>query len=84
MKSKLHWHLAKLNENYMQFNSKQLLRLFLKPKASLHAKKSGSGNVVRGVDGGDTVPEHVDERYWAEAAQRNKIVTSSNSFLRVD
>ena len=66
----------------MHFNSKQLLRLFLKPKAMLHAKKSGSANAVRGIGGADTIPEDVDERYWAEAAQRNKIVTSSSSHLR--
>lgn len=61
----------------MHFNSKQLLRLFLKPKAMLHAKKSGSSNVIRGIGGTDTLPDEVDERYWAEAAQRNKIITSS-------
>ena len=27
--------------------------------------------------GDESVPEDVDERYWAEAAQRNKIITSS-------
>ena len=63
----------------MHFNSKQLLRLFLKPKAMLHAKKSGSANTIRGVGGDESVPEDVDERYWAEAAQRNKIITSSTS-----
>lgn len=62
----------------MHFNSKQLLRLFLKPKAMLHAKKTGSSNAIRGVGGDESVPEDVDERYWAEAAQRNKIITSSN------
>jgi condensin complex subunit 2 len=62
----------------MHFNSKQLLRLFLKPKAMLHAKRLGSSNAIRGVGGDETVPEDVDERYWAEAAQRNKIITSSN------
>jgi condensin complex subunit 2 len=71
----------------MHFNSKQLLRLFLKPKAMLHSKKSGGANAVRGVGGTDGVPDDVDERYWAEAAQRNKIVTSStphlNAFLIV-
>ena len=61
----------------MHFNSKQLLRLFLKPKAMLHAKKTGSTNAIRGVGGDESVPEDVDERYWAEAAQRNKIITSS-------
>jgi condensin complex subunit 2 len=61
----------------MHFNSKQLLRLFLKPKAMLHARKHGSSSGSRGVDGDETIPENVDERYWAEAAQRNKIITSS-------
>jgi condensin complex subunit 2 len=61
----------------MHFNSKQLLRLFLKPKAMLHARKSGSSNTIRGIGGDESVPENVDERYWAEAAQRNKIITSS-------
>ena len=59
----------------MHFNSKQLLRLFLKPKAMLHAKKSGSADTIRGIGGDES--EDVDERYWAEAAQRNKIITSS-------
>jgi condensin complex subunit 2 len=61
----------------MHFNSKQLLRLFLKPKAMLHARKQGSSNTIRGVGGDEPIPENVDERYWAEAAQRNKIITSS-------
>lgn len=61
----------------MHFNSKQLLRLFLKPKAMLHAKKGGSSDVVRGMGGDEPVPDDIDERYWAEAAQRNKIITSS-------
>jgi condensin complex subunit 2 len=65
----------------MHFNSKQLLRLFLKPKAMLHAKKSGSSNTIRGVGGDESVPEDVDERYWAEAAQHHKIITSSISFV---
>jgi len=64
----------------MHFNSKQLLRLFLKPKAMLHAKKAGSSNVIRGIGGTEPMPEDVDERYWAEAAQRNKMVTSSIPF----
>ena len=63
----------------IHFNSKQLLRLFLKPKAMLHTKKSGSKNTIRGVGGDESFPEDVDERYWAEAAQRNKIITSSAS-----
>jgi len=62
----------------IHFNSKQLLRLFLKPKAMLHAKKAGSSNVIRGVGGNEPLPEDVDERYWAEAAHRNKITTSSS------
>jgi len=61
----------------MHFNSKQLLRLFLKPKAMLHAKKTGSPNAIRGIGGDESVPDDVDERYWAQAAQRNKIITSS-------
>ena len=67
----------------MHFNSKQLLRLFLKPKAMLHAKKRGSANAIRGVGGDESVPEDVDERYWAEAAQRNKIITSSISLINI-
>jgi condensin complex subunit 2 len=64
----------------MHFNSKQLLRLFLKPKAMLHAKRSGTQNAIRGI-GGDEPTQDVDERYWAEAAQR-KIITSSTSLER--
>ena len=65
----------------MHFNSKQLLRLFLKPKAMLHAKKKDSTNVIRGVDD-ESIPEDIDERYWAEAAQHNKIITSSASLYQ--
>ena len=67
----------------MHFNSKQLLRLFLKPKAMLHAKKSGSNALIRGIGGSESAPEDVDERYWAEAAQRNKIITSSTFRCRM-
>jgi len=65
----------------MHFNSKQLLRLFLKPKAMLHAKKTGSNNTIRGIGGDEHVSDVVDERYWAEAALRNKIITSSMIIL---
>jgi condensin complex subunit 2 len=65
----------------MHFNSKQLLRLFLKPKAMLHSKRPGTQNVIRGVGGDETIPQDIDERYWAETAQRNKIITSSKSPL---
>ncbi|KAK1028232.1 hypothetical protein LTS16_020800 [Friedmanniomyces endolithicus] len=43
------------------FNSKDLLRLFLKPKARLGSRRIGSGKGM--VDG-----DHVDEAYWATAA----------------
>jgi len=48
----------------MHFTSKQLLRLFLKPKATLHAR-------VRGPT------DEVDEHYWAAEANARKIVTST-------
>jgi condensin complex subunit 2 len=63
----------------MNFNSKQLLRLFLKPKAMLHAKKPGSHNVIAGINDPDT--DHIDEEYWAKAAHQNKIITSSISLF---
>lgn len=62
----------------MHFNSKQLLRLFLKPKAILHSKRPGTQNIIRGINENEPIPENIDERYWAETAQRNKIITSSN------
>ncbi|KAK0821654.1 hypothetical protein LTR57_012928 [Friedmanniomyces endolithicus] len=43
------------------FNSKDLLGLFLKPKARLGSRKIGGGKGM--ADG-----EHVDEAYWATAA----------------
>jgi condensin complex subunit 2 len=56
------------------FNSRQLLRLFLKPRAMIGSRRSGSGGQSRAVE---TVPEgEVDENYWARqeldpAAQQN-------------
>ncbi|KAF2405313.1 barren [Trichodelitschia bisporula] len=45
------------------FNSRQLLRLFLKPKASMGSRKTGTSNQARVAD---LEPEgEVDEAYWA-------------------
>lgn len=53
------------------FNSKQLLRLFLKPKAMMGSRKSGSGLGPSKTFG--QLPEgEVDENYWAN--QENAIV----------
>ena len=46
------------------FNSSQLLRLFLKPKARLGARKPVTGSQSRPLHQG-TGPEDVDEAYWA-------------------
>jgi condensin complex subunit 2 len=45
------------------FHSKDLLKLFLKPKARMGARKSTSRRTVPTADG-----EDVDEAYWANAA----------------
>ncbi|KAE9963923.1 hypothetical protein BLS_008795 [Venturia inaequalis] len=53
------------------FNSKQLLRLFLKPKAMMGSRKNGSGLGPSKTAG--QLPEgEVDENYWAN--QENAIV----------
>ena len=46
------------------FNSKQLLRLFLKPKARMGSRKFGLGN-RRTARGEDTPEGEVDEAFWA-------------------
>ena len=49
------------------FNSRQLLRLFLKPKARMGSRRSGFGNPrVYGAPQEDPIPEgDIDEAYWA-------------------
>lgn len=48
------------------FNSRELLRLFLKPKARMGSWRSGSGRRRNGSDRRDVIPEgEVDEAYWA-------------------
>ncbi|KAI4119783.1 MAG: hypothetical protein LQ345_000342 [Seirophora villosa] len=49
------------------FNSRQLLRLFLKPKARMGARRNGFGSKsMNGSNGLDSMPEgEVDEAYWA-------------------
>jgi condensin complex subunit 2 len=50
------------------FNSKQLLRLFLKPKASMGSKQSGLGRrPIFGQQPTDAEPEgEMDEAFWAQ------------------
>ncbi|KAL9014532.1 MAG: hypothetical protein Q9173_000833 [Seirophora scorigena] len=49
------------------FNSRQLLQLFLKPKARMGARRNGPGSKsMNGTNGLDSMPEgEVDEAYWA-------------------
>ncbi|KAI9655644.1 MAG: hypothetical protein M1831_004796 [Alyxoria varia] len=54
------------------FNSRQLLRLFLKPKARIGSRKTGgsSGGGHSSSSGGDNVPEgEMDEAFWARRHQ---------------
>jgi len=53
------------------FNSRQLLRLFLKPKARFGSKKqgSGSGTAQRQQEAGPESAEPLDEGYWAAHKQ---------------
>ena len=48
------------------FNSKQLLRLFLKPKARMGARRNGR-NMQQPSD--EKPPEDVDESYWAKQGE---------------
>ncbi|KAL8954073.1 MAG: hypothetical protein Q9222_000130 [Ikaeria aurantiellina] len=56
------------------FNSRQLLRLFLKPKARMGSRRSGWGG--RRTYGGpqtDAIPEgEIDEAYWARKQSENQ------------
>lgn len=58
------------------FNSRQLLRLFLKPKAMMGSRKAGSGSgTSKAVE---QIPEgEVDENYWAN--QENAIVPEDDA-----
>ncbi|KAL8938881.1 MAG: hypothetical protein Q9211_002998 [Gyalolechia sp. 1 TL-2023] len=49
------------------FNSRQLLRLFLKPKARMGSRKNGfGGKRICGSDRLEAIPEgEIDEAYWA-------------------
>ncbi|KAL8991417.1 MAG: hypothetical protein Q9177_000165 [Variospora cf. flavescens] len=49
------------------FNSRQLLRLFLKPKARMGARRKGPGSkTLYGTDRVDSMPEaEINEAYWA-------------------
>ncbi|KAI4167501.1 MAG: hypothetical protein LQ343_007179 [Gyalolechia ehrenbergii] len=49
------------------FNSRELLRLFLKPKARMGSRKSGfAGKRMYGSDRPEAIPEgEIDEAYWA-------------------
>jgi condensin complex subunit 2 len=45
------------------FNSRQLLRLFLKPRAMIGSRRAGSGGQSRAIE---AIPEgEIDENYWA-------------------
>ncbi|KAJ6259933.1 hypothetical protein Dda_5577 [Drechslerella dactyloides] len=56
------------------FNSRQLLRLFLKPKAMLRSKKTVKGQMqARGAEGGNPDEMVMDEQFWAQ----NEIAVTS-------
>lgn len=59
------------------FNSKQLLRLFLKPKASL----SSRGKRAQGESKHDEPPENMDEEFWAKENMAKEIQASSSKPL---
>lgn len=65
---KAHWKSKTRNllPDDKHFNSRQLLRLFLKPKARMGSWRSGSSRRTYGADRRDTIPEgEIDEAYWA-------------------
>ncbi|UZJ52699.1 hypothetical protein CBS101457_002019 [Exobasidium rhododendri] len=50
------------------FNSRRLLRLFIKPRAMLNLKRKGVAVVTSDPLDGKSHPADVDEAYWAKAA----------------
>ncbi|KAL8764047.1 MAG: hypothetical protein Q9184_000335 [Pyrenodesmia sp. 2 TL-2023] len=65
---KAHWKSKTRNllPDDKHFNSRQLLRLFLKPNAHIGSWRSGNSRRTYGADGRDTIPEgEIDEAYWA-------------------
>jgi condensin complex subunit 2 len=66
---KKEWHSKTRNllPDDKHFNSRQLLRLFLKPKAMMGSRKSGSGSSSNHSRAIGQVPEgEIDENYWAQ------------------
>ncbi|KIW03249.1 uncharacterized protein PV09_05470 [Verruconis gallopava] len=66
---KKEWHTKTRNllPDDKHFNSRQLLRLFLKPKAMMGSRKAGSGSSSNPSRAVGQVPEgEIDENYWAK------------------
>jgi condensin complex subunit 2 len=66
---KKEWHTKGRNllPDDKHFNSRQLLRLFLKPKAMIGSRKPGSGSSSGQARAVGQVPEgEIDENYWAQ------------------
>lgn len=61
------------------FNSRQLRRLFLKPKASYSAKGAKGGANASGKQG--ELPEDPDEEFWARENMAKEIQASSSKPL---
>jgi condensin complex subunit 2 len=64
---------ASVIENYLlpedhHFTSRQLLRLFIKPRAMLNLKRKGVMVVSDAMQDGAAHPADVDEAFWAQAA----------------
>ena len=66
---KKEWHSKTRNllPDDKHFNSRQLLRLFLKPKAIMGSRKAGSNSSSAHTKAIGAVPEgEIDENYWAQ------------------
>jgi len=51
------------------FNSRQLLRLFLKPKAQMGSRRQGSGGQKQRAKQEDVIEGEIDEAFWARKEQ---------------
>ena len=62
------------------FNSKQLLRLFLKPKARLGSRKLGFGTRRQGIIQEEVPENEMDEAFWARRAKDvNQAIPDGNA-----
>ena len=65
------------------FNSKQLLRLFLKPKTKMGSRRRGFGSLQR-LGHEEVAPAEMDEAFWAKRQTLGNVNTSTDNVMKGD